>query len=57
MDNKYAEFKYFLNEADNAGIPAPMLRALSDWMHRFPENERDNMGRPYPGFWSSLMKG
>jgi 3-hydroxyisobutyrate dehydrogenase-like beta-hydroxyacid dehydrogenase len=55
MDNKYAEFKYFLAEADNAGFPAPMLRALNSWMHRFPETGRDNMNRPFPPLWSSLM--
>jgi 3-hydroxyisobutyrate dehydrogenase-like beta-hydroxyacid dehydrogenase len=55
MDNKYAEFKYFLNEADHAGFPAPMLRSLYDWMHRFPETARDNMNRPFPPFWSSLF--
>jgi 3-hydroxyisobutyrate dehydrogenase-like beta-hydroxyacid dehydrogenase len=55
MDNKYAEFKYFLAEADDVGFPAPMLRSLNEWMHRFAETGRDNMGRPFPPLWSSLM--
>jgi len=55
LDTKYPEYKYFLQEADNVGFPAPLLRALDGWLHRFPETERDNMGRPYPPYWSSLM--
>jgi 3-hydroxyisobutyrate dehydrogenase-like beta-hydroxyacid dehydrogenase len=57
LDTKYPEYKYFLKEADNVGFPAPLLRALSAWLHRFPETGRDNMGRPYPPYWSSLMNG
>ncbi|MFA6506632.1 MAG: NAD(P)-dependent oxidoreductase [Treponemataceae bacterium] len=57
MDNKYAEFKYFLAEADRSGFPAPMMRSLYEYMHRFPETARDNMGRPYPPFWSPLIEG
>jgi 3-hydroxyisobutyrate dehydrogenase-like beta-hydroxyacid dehydrogenase len=57
MDNKYAEFEYFLSHADEVGFEAPMLRALYDWMKKFPETGRDNMGRPFPPLWSSLVGG
>lgn len=55
MDNKYAEFKYFLDEADRSNFSAPLLRALYDFMHRYPETARDNMGRPFPPFWTPLV--
>jgi 3-hydroxyisobutyrate dehydrogenase-like beta-hydroxyacid dehydrogenase len=55
LDAKYAEYAYFLTEADNVGFPAPLLRALQAWLLRFPTSRRDGMGRPYPPFWSSLM--
>jgi 3-hydroxyisobutyrate dehydrogenase-like beta-hydroxyacid dehydrogenase len=55
MDNKYAEFKYFLDEADRSEFAAPLLRALYDFMHRYPETARDNMGRPFPPFWTPLV--
>ena len=56
-DVKFAEFAYFLDEADRIGFPAPMLTALHDFMKQFPSTHRDNMGRPYPPLWSALAVG
>lgn len=55
MDHKYAEFQYFLNEADRGGFAAPILRSLNRYMRQFPETCSDNMKRPYPPLWSSLV--
>lgn len=56
-DNKYAEFHYFLHESQHSGFPMPMLEALHDWSRQYPETARDNMGRPFPPYWESLIKG
>lgn len=56
MDAKFAEFKYFLNEAHRAGFPSPILEALYEWGAQFPDTGRDNMNRPYPPYWSSLTE-
>jgi 2-hydroxy-3-oxopropionate reductase len=57
FDNKYAEFHYFLHESENSGFPMPMLEALYDWCRQFPSSEKDNMGRPFPPYWESLISG
>lgn len=54
MDHKYAEFDYFLDEADRVGFDAPILRALNDYLSPHPATGRDNMGRPFPPLWSRL---
>lgn len=54
MDHKYAEFNYFLDEADRVGFDAPILRALNDYLSPHPATGRDNMGRPFPPLWSRL---
>lgn len=54
MDHKYAEFDYFLDEADRVGFDAPILRALKDYLSPHPATGRDNMGRPFPPLWSRL---
>lgn len=56
MDCKYAEFDYFLAESEHAGFPMPMLEALNSYMKKFPEDARDNMGRPFPPLWSALTE-
>lgn len=55
FDNKYAEFHYFLHESEHQHFPMPMLEALNDWCRQFPAKEKDNMGRPFPPYWSSLI--
>ncbi|MFW5689987.1 MAG: NAD(P)-dependent oxidoreductase [Spirochaetota bacterium] len=55
MDHKYAEFEYFLDEADKRQFDAPILRGLNQYMRQFPETCYDNMKRPYPPLWSSLL--
>ncbi len=52
---KYPEHGYFLQEADERGIPAPMLRALHAFLKAGVHGHVDNMGRPRPSLWSELM--
>lgn len=55
MDHKYAEFEYFIKEADRKEFDAPILRGLSEYLKQYPESGRDNMNRPYAPFWSALL--
>jgi len=53
---KYPEHGYFLREADERGIPAPMLRALHAFLKAGTADHVDNMGRPRPALWTELMR-
>jgi 3-hydroxyisobutyrate dehydrogenase-like beta-hydroxyacid dehydrogenase len=55
FDHKFAEFDYFVDEANQSGFAAPILRALSDYMGKYPRTCSDNMDRPYPPFYSALV--
>ena len=52
---KYPEHAYFLQEADERGLPAPMLRALYRFLKAGAHDHVDNMGRPRPSLWHELM--
>lgn len=52
---KYPEHAYFLQEADEKGVPAPLLRALDRFLKAGAHDHVDNMGRPLPSLWHELM--
>jgi len=52
---KYPEHGFFLQEADERGIPAPMLRALYAFLKAGEHDHVDNMGRARPSLWHELM--
>jgi 3-hydroxyisobutyrate dehydrogenase len=52
---KYPEHAYFLEEADERGLPAPMLRALHRFLKAGAHDYVDNMGRVRPSLWHELM--
>lgn len=54
IDAKYAEYEYFLDEANASGFPSPMLDALYEFQKERPPTGIDNMNRPYPPLWSAL---
>ncbi len=56
LDLKFAEWRYFLGAAREAGLRMPMLEALAAFLEGRPLERRDNMGRPYAPFWSALCK-
>ena len=52
---KFPELGYFLREAEEAGLAAPLTRALFDFLDPAERVTEDNMGRPIPSFWRELM--
>ncbi|HJN15164.1 MAG TPA: Clp protease N-terminal domain-containing protein, partial [Armatimonadota bacterium] len=52
---KYPEYPYFLAEADEAGTPMPITRAIAEFASKVPSAYRDNMDRPTISFWRELM--
>lgn len=53
---KVPEYTYYMHEAERKGLPAPILRALSAFLDGRAETQRDNMNRPYPPLWNSLVE-
>lgn len=55
IDAKFAEFPYFLDEADRRGFDAPVLRSLAGHLRDRAKTHRDTMGRPFPPLWNALL--
>jgi 3-hydroxyisobutyrate dehydrogenase-like beta-hydroxyacid dehydrogenase len=53
---KYPELPYFLEEANDKGLPMPLTRALYAFSLGGTKSNLDNMGRPTVAFWRELME-
>ena len=53
---KYPELAYFLEEADEKGLPMPLTRALHAFGLDAAKDNLDNMGRPTIALWRGLME-
>jgi 3-hydroxyisobutyrate dehydrogenase-like beta-hydroxyacid dehydrogenase len=52
---KHPELPYFLEEANDKGLPMPLMRALYAFSLGGTKSNLDNMGRPTVAFWRELM--
>lgn len=52
---KFPEFPYFLEQAREAGFPAPILEAVFAFLDSQDRNVRDNMNRPTVSYWEQLV--
>lgn len=55
IETLFAEWKYYLEEADAKGIPTPMLRGMYDFCGHVTPNCTDNANRPKVNVWRELM--
>jgi 3-hydroxyisobutyrate dehydrogenase-like beta-hydroxyacid dehydrogenase len=53
---KYPELPYFLEEANDKGLPMPLMKALYAFGLGSTKDNRDNMGRPTIALWRELME-
>lgn len=51
---KFPELPYFLTEAEDRQMQAPLTRALFAFLDAGPRNWRDNMNRPTVSFWHEV---
>jgi len=52
---KFPEFPYFIEHAEYAGFPMPLMESLYAFLGAAERSVRDNMGRPTVSFWQQLM--
>lgn len=55
INYKYTEYEYFLDQADEIGFAAPIMRAVNRYIKPFPHDVIDNLNRPHPSLWGALM--
>jgi 3-hydroxyisobutyrate dehydrogenase-like beta-hydroxyacid dehydrogenase len=50
----FAEWKYYLEEAEAAGVPLPIIEAVNEFYQSGDLTTTDNVGRPGPWLWKEL---
>ncbi len=55
IETLFAEWKYYLEEAQAQGIPMPMLEGMYNFCGHVPPNCKDNANRPKVNVWRELL--